>query len=97
MAAVEPLEADFDSIYQLLLDGEQPRRQTGAELVPADLKQLVDIFCEMQDHICTVTNGLWVMDVSQDAFRRPSVQQITVADLGFRFNDGKATSYEDGG
>lgn len=92
MAAVEPVNAAFDSIYQQFLNGKQPKRQTNAELVRVDLKQLVDVFCKMQYHIM-VTNGLWATD-EPDAFKdHPS--HALLWQVWFGMNNGKATSYED--
>lgn len=94
MAAVEPVNTDFDSVYQQLLDIKQPKRRTDAEIVRVDLKQLVDVVCEMQYHI-TVTNGLWATD-RPDVFKdHPSHRLLW--QIRFQVHAGKATSYEDRG
>jgi hypothetical protein len=61
MAALEPAGADINRLYRELVENNQPKRQTAAELIPVDVKELVDLFCQMQYHIIT-TNGLWATD-----------------------------------
>jgi hypothetical protein len=61
LAALEPVNADINSIYNQLKAQNQPKRSTDAELVPVDVKEVIDLFCLMQYHIST-TNGLWATD-----------------------------------
>ena len=61
LASLEPEGANIDQVYQELIKKTQPKRTANAELLPVELKDLLDVFCKMQYHI-TVTNGLWATD-----------------------------------
>ncbi|SDE35285.1 hypothetical protein SAMN05216464_105319 [Mucilaginibacter pineti] len=91
MAALEPEDADIDSVYHQLIGSNQPKRISDAEIIPVDLKELVDVFCQMQYHI-TTTNGLWATD-EPDAFKNHPAHHL-LWQIGFELNDIKASSYE---
>lgn len=61
LASLEPEGGNIDQVYEELLKKDQPKRTANAELLPVELKDLLDVFCKMQYHI-TVTNGLWATD-----------------------------------
>lgn len=67
MTALEPADADINKVYHWLIHANQPKRATEAQVIPVDIKELVDLICHMQDHIAT-TNGLWATD-EPDAFK----------------------------
>jgi hypothetical protein len=50
--------------YHNLVTFQAPCRKVTWQLVPVDLQELVDTFCQMQNQI-TITNGLWATDVPE--------------------------------
>jgi hypothetical protein len=74
MAALEPAGVNINKVYGQLVENNQPKRQTDAELVQVEVKELVDLFCQMQYHIVT-TNGLWATD-EPDAFKEHSAYKL---------------------
>lgn len=92
LTALEPADADIDHVYQNLVATDQPKRVSDAEVLPVDLKELVDVFCQMQYHI-TTTNGLWATD-EPDAFNdHPAFKLLW--QVWFKLDNGNASSYED--
>lgn len=89
--SLEPASANIDQQYQDLLDKGQLKRATDAALLPVDLQELVNIVCEMQNHI-TATNGLWATDLPDEFKDHPKYHLLW--QIRFKLKDGKATSYE---
>jgi hypothetical protein len=93
MSSLEPEGADINAVYQQLIKTKQPKRNTNAALIPVDLKELVNVVCEMQYHI-TTTNGLWATDVP-DKFKDHPAHHL-LWQIWFKSENGKFSSYESG-
>jgi hypothetical protein len=91
MAVLEPNDDQIDEVYRLLLNNNQPKRATDAEIVPVDLKDLLNIVCQMQYHI-TTSNGLWATD-EPDAFKGHPAHHL-LWQLWFKPDDTKTSSHE---
>jgi hypothetical protein len=93
MASLEPEDADIDTIYQELSDAAHPKRTSNAALIPVDLREIVNIVCEMQYHI-TTTNGLWTTDVPDKFKDHPTYPLLW--QIWFKSENGKFSSYASG-
>lgn len=91
MTALEPQDADADTVYRQFIDNKQPSRETDAELIPVDLQELLNVFCEMQYHI-TVTNGLWATD-EPGAFKDHPARKL-LWQVWFKRDGDQFKSYE---
>jgi hypothetical protein len=91
MASLEPADADIDAMYQQLIEAKHPKRNTDAALILVDLKELVNIVCELQYHI-TTTNGLWATDIPEKFKDHPAHHLLW--QIWFKSENGKFSSYE---